>query len=273
MQNFMDRSASPRIGGGLTPADISSALIAQELYLHYQAQVDAVTGKLRGFEALMRWNSPTLGAVAPGEFIPLVESSEVIHEIWDYLLQHVSEDRVAHGIPADLHVALNLSANQLIRPGLSGAFENWLKAAHIDCSQVHVEITESALLQMGQSLERNLWHMRDLGVSIWLDDFGTGFSSLRHLRDLPITGLKIDQSFVCDLEDNLDDFRIVSAIVAMANSLGLAVIAEGVESISQARMLTQLGCDMLQGYLIGRPVAMAEALQAWSAPRPPGRRG
>ncbi len=253
----------------ISAAAIEAALGRDEMQLVYQPQVDAAHGALVGFEALLRWNSPSLGEVSPATFIPVAEQSTAIEGIWDFILARVADDRSALAARPELHVAMNLSAAQLPRPGLGAEFERWLEISAIDSSQVHLEITESSLLQHGPALFDNLRQLRELGVSIWLDDFGTGFSSLRHLRDLPISGLKIDQSFVAGLEDNLDDFRIVSAIVAMSNSLGLLVVAEGVETSGQAQMLTQLGCDVLQGYLIGRPAPLEELILRWSKSGPP----
>jgi EAL domain-containing protein (putative c-di-GMP-specific phosphodiesterase class I) len=262
------KPGQPTAGVQAPEPQISSRMLARalrngELFLAYQPQVDAERGTLVGFEALLRWQSPTLGLVPPNRFIPLAESDGLIHRLWDFVLDRLAHDRQHLKGQPTLHVAVNLSARQLPRPDLADRFATWLQASATDASQVHVEITESALLSHTPRLEHNLNRLRELGISIWLDDFGTGYSSLRNLRDLPISGLKVDRSFVSALETNLDDFRIVSAIVAMANSLGLQVVAEGVETETQAQILSQLGCSTLQGFLIGRPTPIAEQLSAW----------
>ncbi len=260
-----DRADKP-----VTSRELERALKRRELRLHYQPQVDAMRGALLGFECLLRWPSPTLGNVSPDVFIPLAESSGLINQIWDYILECVRQDRDHLLRHPELHVAINLSAMQLPQPGLAEQVAQWLQKSGLDGSQVHIEITESSLLASSEITEENLTGLRALGVAIWLDDFGTGFSSLRLMRDLPISGLKIDKSFVTSIEEDVDDFRIVSAIVAMANSLGLRVVAEGVETESQAQILGQLGCNILQGYLIGKAAPMQELEDRWfgqEAPR------
>lgn len=265
------RSHSP---AKLEPESISSrelelAIERQELQLHYQPQVDAQRGALIGFESLLRWPSPVLGNISPDVFIPLAESSGLINALWDYILGCIQQDRETLLRHPELHVAINLSALQLPQLGLADQMAKWLQKSGLDGSQVHIEITESSLLASSEITEENLMGMRSLGVAIWLDDFGTGFSSLRLMRDLPISGLKIDKSFVTSIEDDVDDFRIVSAIVAMANSLGLRVVAEGVETESQAQILGQLGCNILQGYLIGKAEPMQTLEDRWFRNEPP----
>lgn len=244
---------------------ITQGIDAGEFYLAYQPQVDASSGALIGFEALMRWNSKTMGAISPDSFIKVAECGSAINNIWGHLLSTIACDRciLDHYQSPFLHLALNLSAVQLPQPRLAIEIEKWMDENSIDGSQIHIEITESALLSDGDQVIKNLMRLNEMGINLWLDDFGTGYSSLRHMRDLPITGLKIDKSFVSDLEENLDDFRIVSAIVAMSNSLGLKTIAEGVETESQAQILGQLGCNILQGYLIGRPDSMETLTSRW----------
>lgn len=244
---------------------VRAALAAREFHLCFQPQVDAAGGRLVGFEALARWQSPQFGAVVPDRFIPLIESEGLAGEFWSILLDLVAAEAAHFGQAdtAQLHVALNLSTTQLSTPGLAEEFACWLASSGLDPQNLHIELTESALLEMSDTVAGNLHAFRNSGLAIWLDDFGTGYSSLQHLRDLPITGLKIDKSFVAGLEQNINDFRIVSAIAAMAASLGLKIVAEGVETEGQAQMLTQLGCTTLQGFLIGRPAPLSQLLRQW----------
>ncbi len=246
--------------------DLVAAVACGEVGMRYQPQVDALTGALIGFESLARWDSPRFGAVAPDRFVEVLEQANRMDVLWQAILSTTARDmpifRAAFG--QRFHLALNVSATQLACDDFARDFERWLCLQMIDSAQIHVEITESALLSAGPATRRNLDALVGLGVQLWLDDFGTGYSGLRHLRELPITGLKIDKSFVDEIESNIDDFRIVSAITAMACSLGLKVVAEGVETETQMQILSQLGCTTLQGFLIGRPQSLDSLKLAWS---------
>lgn len=251
---------------GLDRSDILNGLEEKEFYLTYQPQVCAGTGELVGLEALMRWNALSLGSIVPPDiFILVAEQSDVINHMWTYLLDQISCDRQRLDSinKPDVHLSINVSAAQLPQKALSTHFGKWLDKFKIDGSQIHIEITESALLANTSAVTENLINLNSMGVNLWLDDFGTGYSSLRNMRDLPISGLKIDKSFVSDIVEDLDDFRIVSAIIAMSNSLGLRTVAEGVETDPQAQILTQLGCDILQGYLFGNPESLDTIARCW----------
>ncbi len=245
--------------------EVRGALQRRDFFLHYQPQVDASGGQLVGYEALARWQSRRCGRVSPDQFVPMIEDHGEADTLWECVLERIEQDahQLLSSSMAPLHIALNLSASQLQNRQLGERFTDWLARAGLDGSQLHIELTESALLTNSQALRDNLQAFRNSGVAVWLDDFGTGYSSLRHLRDLPVSGLKIDKSFVDNIEKDLSDFRIVSAIVAMACSLGLRVVAEGVETTQQAQILTQLGCTTLQGYLIGRPATGQEQYHTW----------
>lgn len=254
----------------ITPEILLQALKNDEFFMVYQPQVNAGNGRLVGFESLIRWQHPKQGLLPPDDFIPVFESGPQVHDLWDYILKRVAEDRqkfddLSHGF---LHIALNLSAAQLPEKTLGNNLRQWMETHDIEGSQVHIEITESALISESPQIIDNLNMINSLGISIWLDDFGTGHSSLKHLRDLPIQGVKIDKSFVDGIESNLPDFRIVSAIIAMSNSLGLKVVAEGIETENQAQILTQLGCDTLQGYFISKPDTMDAFEHTWLAIQP-----
>ncbi len=247
-------------------ADFAMAVSRGEVELMYQPQVDALRGALVGVEALARWNSPVFGSVSPVQFVMALEDADRVELLWDAVLSCAKRDYplLTQASAEPIHLALNVSALQLAKPEFITRFATWLDRHAIDSSRIHVEITESALLYAGPATRRNLEGLVELGVELWLDDFGTGYSGLRHLRELPITGLKIDKSFVDDIESGIDDFRIVSAITAMACSLGLRVVAEGVETETQMQILSQLGCTTLQGYLIGKPQPMSSLHATWS---------
>ncbi len=250
-------------------ADILQGIEAGEFHLVYQPQVDSRQGHLLGFESLMRWESATFGTVSPDVFIGIAESRGVIHSLWDCLLEQVVADlrQLAERDSAPRHIALNLSASQLPVPELSRHIGEWLIGHSLDGAQIHIEITESALLADSPEVMDNLRHLNELGIKLWLDDFGTGYSSLRHLVELPIHGLKIDKLFITTVEENIAHFRLVCAIIAMASSLGLKTVAEGIETENQSQILTQLGCDYFQGYLIGKPDRMDNLLASWMPDR------
>lgn len=261
----MSAATMPAARQSIETSHILQGLKSREFKLVYQPQVDAHNGRLLGFESLMRWHSPKFGQVPPDIFITTAESGGIVQSIWDYLLEEVIADRKQLNEPdgPSVHIALNLSASQLIDSKLSHRIENWLHKHHLDSKQFHIEITESALLADSPVVMDNLRHLHELGIPLWLDDFGTGYSSLKHLVELPIRGLKIDKSFISTIEHNIAHFRLVSTIITMAGSLGLKTVAEGVETEDQSQILTQLGCDCFQGYLIGHPDQMGNLLASW----------
>lgn len=238
------------------------ALQEQQLELYFQPQVDAQSGRLVGAEALLRWHDGE-NQIPPDHFIPVAEECGLIVPIGDWVIEQAVAQiyawREQFGeIPP---IAINLSPRQFWRPSVSQFILEKLQAADLPSSALEVEITESVLLDAeGGSIEQ-LRHLRAAGITIALDDFGTGYSSLSYLQRLPIGTLKIDRSFINDLV--LDDGSagsdpLVRAIIAMAKSLSLRVIAEGVETVHQHRRLKTLDCDVLQGYLISRPLPAAE---------------
>lgn len=238
------------------------ALQANQLSLHFQPQVDTDSGMLLGAEALIRWHDGEK-QVPPDHFIPVAEESGLIIPIGDWVIEQaiaqIAEWRQQFGdIPP---IAINLSARQFWRPALSNQILERLKAHHLPNHVLEVEVTESVLLDAeGGSIEE-LRQLRQAGIPIALDDFGTGYSSLSYLQRLPIATLKIDRSFINNLV--LDDGSpgsepLVRAIIAMAKSLSLRIVAEGVETVPQQRHLRTLGCDVIQGYLISRPLPAVE---------------
>ncbi|MBK7766540.1 MAG: EAL domain-containing protein [Sulfuritalea sp.] len=234
-----------------------------ELHLYYQPQIDLVSNSIVGCEALIRWNSPELGFVAPDRFIPIAEETGLIVPIGEWVVneacRQASEWTAALGNP--LTMSVNLSAVQFHHGSVVATIQSALERSGFDPALLEVELTESVLLKNPDAVVNSLHELADLGVSLAIDDFGTGYSSLSYLKMLPVRRLKIDKSFVRDMLQDQDDASIVLAIVQMAGGLRLKVIAEGVESLPQADWLLKAGCSSAQGYLFGRPMPANDFLQ------------
>lgn len=236
--------------------DLRKALTRNELELYYQPKLDARTGTVQGVEALIRWNHPKRGLLQPAEFIPLAEKFGLILPIGQWTVseacRQMSEWR-ASGY-GHLTVAINLSAAQFNHSDLICLVRENLARYSIEPSRLMLEVTESTAMCDPDASLRILQQLRAIGVRISIDDFGTGYSSLMYLRRLPASELKIDRGFVRELPQQGEDAAIISAIVALGRTLNLQIVAEGVETLEQQEMLTGLGCTLLQGYLIGRPM-------------------
>ncbi|MBI3726782.1 MAG: EAL domain-containing protein [Burkholderiales bacterium] len=232
------------------------ALERHELTLHYQPKIELATGHIVGAEALVRWHHPQIGLIHPIEFIPLAEETGLILPLGEWVLAEACRQQVSwkkSGM-ADLKIAINMSPRQFRQEDLSDRVAAIFTEAGADPSNVTLELTESMVMQDVNSTLVALRALKKLGVSISLDDFGTGYSSLSYLRRFPIDELKIDKSFINDIHENPDDAAIASAIIAMALSLSLSVVAEGVEKKEQAELLRKMGCSQVQGYYFGRPM-------------------
>jgi diguanylate cyclase (GGDEF)-like protein/PAS domain S-box-containing protein len=248
-------------------ADLRGALDRGEIVVHYQPQVDLQTGRTHVVEALARWNHPELGMVPPGQFVALAEQTGLIRPLTTSVLhQAVAQCHRWRSEGIDVGVAVNLSPRSLVDPGLVSAIHDALREAELPASQLTLEITESTFADITPEVIRRLEDLRDLGVRLCIDDFGTGYSSLAILKNLPVDELKIDRAFVFELESDSRDIAIVRAILELAHSLGLSVVAEGVESDAAGRMLTALRCDVAQGYGLCRPAA-ASAITGWLVAR------
>jgi diguanylate cyclase (GGDEF)-like protein/PAS domain S-box-containing protein len=234
------------------------ALEQKQFQLHYQPQIDIVSGQVVGLEALLRWYHPTQGIIAPDRFIPLAEKTGLIIPIGEWVLREAC--RQATSQPG-LKVAVNLSARQFHQQDLVAMIRRILDETGMLPSDLELEITESALIYDVELAITTMEQLKDLGVSISLDDFGTGYSSLSYLKRFPIDMLKIDKSFIDEVTTDPGSQVIVKTIIVMAQSLGLKVIAEGVETKEQLAMLHEHGCDQVQGYLIARPLPWGEALR------------
>jgi len=240
----------------------------QELVLHYQPQVEARSGRLIGCEALVRWQHPEMGLVPPAHFIPVAEDSGLIVPLGEWVLAEACRQQVRWA-GQGLVMAVNISALQFRRGDFVEMVERTLKETGADPAALELEITESALMQPSEELFERLHRLRRLGITLALDDFGTGYSSLAYLKRLPISRLKLDRSFVMDIPLDAEDLAIATATLSMASDLGLAVVAEGVETQAQVDFLSGRGCQVLQGFLFGRPMAAA-AFETWQRGRAEG---
>jgi diguanylate cyclase (GGDEF)-like protein len=239
--------------------DLRRALDQDQFELHYQPLVEAGTRALRGFEALLRWRHPERGLVSPAEFIPLAEETGLIRMIGAWVVRRACLD--AASWPESLKIAINLSPVQFVQSNLVEQIKQAIVSSGIAATRVELEITEAILLQDSSMVLDTLHCLRNLGVRISMDDFGTGYSSLSYLRSFPFDKIKIDQSFVRSLERDPEGVEIIRAVVSLGKALGMAVLAEGVETAEQHEILRREGCDELQGYLFSRPKPHAEAIE------------
>jgi len=209
-------------------------------------------------EALMRWNRPEMGLVSPAQFIHVAEESGSIHEMGRWILRAASAASVSRGWAArGVRVAVNISTQQFKRPDVAETLVAAVRESHLSPESVSLEITESVLVDHARAVP-TLVSLKDAGFSIILDDFGTGYSSLTYLKSLPLDALKIDRSFIRTITTDPRDTAIVSAIIGVARSLGMDVVAEGVERAAQKEKLLELGCTVMQGYLFGRPMPVEQ---------------
>ena len=236
-------------------ADLRRAIQGEEFLLHYQPQVDR-DGHLTGAEALVRWRHPARGMVPPGEFIPVAEETGLILPLGHWVLETACKQLVtwaARPGMADVTLAVNVSARQFRHPDFVSQVLAVIENCGADPRRLKLEITESLLLDDVEDVITKMTELQEIGIGFSLDDFGTGYSSLAYLKRLPLDQLKIDQSFVRDVLTDPNDAAIARTIVALAQSLGLSVIAEGVETEAQRNLLASVGCLAYQGYLFGRP--------------------
>ena len=235
--------------------DLDFAIARNEIQLHYQPQLK-MTGETTGFEALARWHSPKRGIVSPAEFIPLAEESSLILVLGERVLREACREAASWDKP--LKVAVNVSPIQFRHGDLPRLVHSVLMESGLEANRLELEITEGVLIDDFSRAVSILRRLKALGVQIVLDDFGTGYSSLSYLRAFPFDKLKIDRSFIADLEGNQQSIAIVQAVIGLCRSLKIPVLAEGVETKAQHAFLTREGCDEVQGYLTGRPLAIAD---------------
>jgi EAL domain-containing protein (putative c-di-GMP-specific phosphodiesterase class I) len=248
-------------------ADLRQGLQRQELLLYYQAVVDE-QGRLMGAEALVRWQHPQRGLVSPATFIPLAEQTGLILPLGQWVLQAACEQLVAwqgNSATQALSIAVNVSARQFRHPDFVAQVLEVLRQTGARPQRLKLELTESLLLQDVEDIIGKMNALKARGVGFSLDDFGTGYSSLSYLKRLPLDQLKIDQSFVRDVLSDPNDAAIAKTILALAQSLDLQVVAEGVETQGQLEFLKRNGCKAFQGYLFGRPAPVRQLEQALAA--------
>ncbi|MGZ6507244.1 MAG: putative bifunctional diguanylate cyclase/phosphodiesterase, partial [Tumebacillaceae bacterium] len=239
---------------------LRKAIERGELQLNYQPKLDLATNRITGMETLVRWNNPDLGFISPGVFIPVAEETGLIVEIGEWVLRTACAQNKAWQDAgyAPLRVAVNLSARQFVNHDLVQTVRNVLQETGLDPNWLELEITESILMQNTEEIIATLHVFKQMGIQIAIDDFGTGYSSLSYLKRFPIDSLKIDQSFVRDITDDLNDAEIATAIISLGHSLNLKVIAEGVETTAQQNFLVGKLCDEMQGYLFSRPLTTGD---------------
>ncbi|MBU1364870.1 MAG: EAL domain-containing protein [Gammaproteobacteria bacterium] len=236
--------------------DLRHALEREEFSVFYQPVIDTISGSITSVEALVRWIHPENGIVSPAEFIPVAEETGLILPLGEFVLRSACRQTKAwldNGMP-NLHVAVNLSAKQLEQPNLRNIILGALEDSGLPASSLVLEITESVLMERAAESIGLLRELRNLGIHISIDDFGTGYSSLSYLKHLPANTLKIDRSFVQDMPEDEDAVAIVTGILALAHSLRMTVVAEGVETDAQRATLTRLECDCMQGFLFSKPL-------------------
>lgn len=248
-------------------ADLRAALTRDddEISFHYQPQVELGSGRVVGVEALLRWNHPTRGYVQPRDLVALAERTAVMRLVTDRVVHDaVAQARAWRNVGWNPRISINVSARDLHLPGLTESIAGQLAASGLPAGRLQVEITESALMVDASRAVETLHRLARLGVSLSLDDYGTGYSSLRHLRRLPLSEVKVDRSFVLGMATDQQDVAVVRSIIGLAAELGLRVVAEGVEDDQTRRMLSDAGCELAQGWLFAAPIP-GPALPSWLA--------
>jgi diguanylate cyclase (GGDEF)-like protein len=244
--------------------DLRQAMARNQFELYFQPKIHAPSGEITGAEALLRWHHPERGMVSPAVFVPIAERFGLIGVLGQWVIDDACRQaRAWRDQGLRMRVAINLSVHQLRQPDLAERIAKALQAHQVNPQLLTCEITESAAMEDAEGTRRIFERLAAIGVNISIDDFGTGYSSLSYLRKLPASELKIDRSFVLDLETSADARAVVDAVVKLAQALGLKVVAEGVETEGQNRILRSLGCDELQGYLFAKPMS-AKALALWA---------
>ncbi|OLF77745.1 diguanylate cyclase [Maricaulis sp. W15] len=234
--------------------DLRHAIENDQLHVHYQVQTSIGTGEIRGYEALLRWTHPRLGAIGPDTFIPLAEANGLILPLGEWVMRQACRD--AASWDNDHKVAVNLSAVQLTHSGLARQIQQILLETGLPVKRLEIELTETALIKDKVQSMHIMRQIKALGVSVALDDFGTGYSSLDILRTFPFDKIKLDKSFTGELESDHRSLAVVRAILALAKSLGIPVLAEGIETMTQLDLLRDEACDEGQGFFLGRPAPM-----------------
>jgi EAL domain-containing protein (putative c-di-GMP-specific phosphodiesterase class I) len=259
---FSDSINSKYLESMILSNDLHRALEQGEFELHYQPRINLARNSWASAEALIRWNHPDLGRIPPDKFIPLAEKNGMILPIGEWVLREACRQLHQWHIQGfELpRISVNISPLQLQRQDLLGIVRDALSSNNLSAQALELEIVESALIEdSGRSISI-LKELQEIGVKISIDDFGTGYSSLSYLRSLPVDILKIDRSFMVNIQESVHDQRIITAIFAMALGLGLEVVTEGIESVEQEQILKEHCCQEVQGYYYARPMPSAELL-------------
>ena len=251
--------------------DLRRALDREELCVYYQPIASLDNGQLAGFEALIRWQHPERGFINPVDFIPLAEDTGMIAPIGLWILrracQQLSQWQWKAPAHRQLFMSVNLSGKQVAEPNLVGQIAEILEETHVEARHLKLEITESVVMENAELAAQLFKRLKALGVQLSIDDFGTGYSSLGYLHRFPVDTLKIDQSFVGRIGEADENIEIVRTIVSLADNMGMAVVAEGVETLGQLAQLRKLNCSYGQGYLFSRPVD-ATSIDTWISQQP-----
>jgi len=251
--------------------DLRRAINREELRVHYQPIVSLDNGQLAGFEALIRWQHPERGFINPADFIPLAEDTGLIVPLGMWILKRACQQlcKWQWQSPANrsLFMSVNLSGKQVAQPSLVSDIREVLEETHLEARHLKLEITESAVMENAEMAARILNRLKELGVQLSIDDFGTGYSSLSYLHRFPVNTLKIDRSFVGRIGEAAENMEIVHTVISLAANMGMEVVAEGIETLSQLVQLRKLKCQYGQGYLFSRP-ADAETVSSWLSKKP-----
>ncbi len=251
------------LDGSTLEVELNRALAKEEFLLHYQPQMNLQTKQIIGMEALLRWHHPYQGLIGPNQFIPQAEENGMIIPIGEWVLRAASKQAKyweKQGFPRP-NVAVNLSARQIHHGNLPALIQDILSRSHLDPRNLKLELTETFLIHETEETLQTLHELKDMGVQLFIDDFGAGYASLRYLKAFPVDGIKLDQSLIRELPHNTNDAAIVEAIISLGKALGLQVIAEGVETQEQVTFLEEHGCDAMQGYWLAPPLPANESSQ------------
>lgn len=258
--------------------ELRHAIEAEEMVLYYQPEVDLASNRVVGFEALVRWMHPERGMIPPAEFIPIAEETGLTLQLGEWGLSRACRQILdwskdwnrTSGQDFDLRVSVNLSAKQFGQPGLAERITGILQATGVSGKNLSLEMTESSLMQDAEAALQTMQHLRSLGIGLHMDDFGTGYSSLNHLHRFPFDTLKIDRSFIMQMNEQKESHQIVHTIVHLARSLKMSVVAEGIENANQMEWLRSLGCQFGQGFYFARPM-QADTISAMIAAHASGQ--
>ncbi len=251
------------LDGSTLEVELNRALAKEEFLLHYQPQMNLQTKQIIGMEALLRWHHPYQGLIGPNQFIPQAEENGMIIPIGEWVLRAASKQAKyweKQGFPRP-NVAVNLSARQIHHGNLPALIQDILKRSRLDPANLKLELTETFLIHETEETLQTLRELKDMGVQLYIDDFGAGYASLRYLKFFPVDGIKLDQSLIRELPHNTNDAAIVEAVISLGKTLGLQVIAEGVETQEQMTFLEEHGCDAMQGYWLAPPLPANESAQ------------